>query len=192
MIHDVSRNPPSDSAIAGVAVARSVWSTAAMNIGRKTATKRFRNWARVTVAGGAPEAAATAASVPAIVANLDDAVLDAHREFRGGLVGRRGERFPGLDAEARAVTRADHLVALDEPAGSLPAVVRPHVLYRVVLAADVEHGHTRAVDVHHAVAAGRQLAHLRYGDPVRHDLLFLEFLASWRLIYTWDLGRVNL
>src|SRR3954451_15383332 len=48
-IHDVSRSPPSDSAIAGVAVASSVWSTAAMNIGRNTEPKRFMNSARETV-----------------------------------------------------------------------------------------------------------------------------------------------
>ncbi len=48
-IHEVSRNPPSEAAIAGVAVASSVWSTAAMNIGRNTATKRVRNSSRVTV-----------------------------------------------------------------------------------------------------------------------------------------------
>src|SRR5262245_22014881 len=53
MIHDVSRSPPRLAAIAGVAVARSVWSTAAMNMGRNTATKRLRNCARVTRAGTA-------------------------------------------------------------------------------------------------------------------------------------------
>jgi hypothetical protein len=35
-----------------VAVASSVWSTAAMNIGRKTAANRLRNSARETVAPG--------------------------------------------------------------------------------------------------------------------------------------------
>jgi hypothetical protein len=43
----MSRKPPSDSAIAGVAVASSVWSTAAMNIGRNTEAKRFRNSAAI-------------------------------------------------------------------------------------------------------------------------------------------------
>src|SRR5690349_19770390 len=38
--------------MAGVAVASRVWSTAAMNIGRKTATNRFRNSARLTVRSG--------------------------------------------------------------------------------------------------------------------------------------------
>src|SRR5262245_57643083 len=58
MIHDVSRRPPSEAAIAGVAVASSVWSTAAMHIGRNTAAKRLRNCARVTgdAAAGAPAA----------------------------------------------------------------------------------------------------------------------------------------
>src|SRR5262245_55096217 len=49
MIQEVSRRPPSEAAIAGVAVASTVWSTAAMNIGRNTAAKRFRNSARETV-----------------------------------------------------------------------------------------------------------------------------------------------
>src|SRR4051812_18656190 len=52
-IQDVSRSPPSVAAIAGVAVASKVWSTAAMNIGKNTARKRFRNSARETVAGSA-------------------------------------------------------------------------------------------------------------------------------------------
>src|SRR3954464_9850000 len=47
-IQELSRRPPSVPAIAGVAVASSVWSTAAMNIGRNTARKRFRNSARST------------------------------------------------------------------------------------------------------------------------------------------------
>src|SRR5688572_6234380 len=49
MIHELSRRLPRLRAIAGVAVASSVWSIAAMNIGRKTAMKRLRNSSRVTV-----------------------------------------------------------------------------------------------------------------------------------------------
>ena len=84
MIHEVSRKPPSEAAIAGVAVASSVWSTAAMNIGRNTAAKRLRNCARVTTAPGAPGWAVIRLSVPAIVADLDLAILDPHRECRVG------------------------------------------------------------------------------------------------------------
>ena len=47
-IHEVSVRPPSADAMVGVAVASSVWSTAARNIGKKTAMKRFKTSARDT------------------------------------------------------------------------------------------------------------------------------------------------
>src|SRR5262245_7209758 len=168
MIHEVSRNPPSESAMAGVAVARSVWSTAAMNIGRKTATKMLRNWARVTVAGGPPEADAIAGSVPAVVADLDHAVLDTHRELGDRLVSRWRRHLAGADVEARAVAHAFDLVAQHAAAGQLAAVVRAHILDCVVLTAEVEDRDVRAVGIDQPMAAGLDLACFRYVDPVRH------------------------
>src|SRR5512145_1680503 len=93
-------------------------------------------------------------SVPSVVADLDLAILHPHRKLRHWLVGRGRQRLPGPDGKARAVARADLLVALDGPAGELPAVVRAHVLDRVVLAAEIEHDDLRALHVHDAMAAG--------------------------------------
>src|SRR5512134_1409297 len=107
-------------------------------------------------------------SVPAVVADLDHPVLDAHREFRDWLVGRRGQRLPRPDAEACPVPRADDLLALDRASGELPPVVRADVLDRMVLAAKVEHHDGCAIHVYNAVAAGRKLARPRNGYPVRH------------------------
>ena len=52
--------------------------------------------------------------------------------------------------------------------GELPAVVRADVFDRVILAAQIEHHDGRIVHVDHAPLAGRQLSHLRYGDPIGH------------------------
>src|SRR5690349_3438654 len=109
-----------------------------------------------------------AISIPTIVARLDHAVLDAHGEFRGGLVSRWVRDRTGLDVEARAVAHAFDFLADDAAARQLAAVVRADVLDGVVLAAEVEHGDLRAVGVHDLVAAGLDLAYFCYVDPVRH------------------------
>ena len=54
----MSRRPPSSRLITGVAVASSVWSTAARNIGTITATNRRRKRARSKVGAGSAGAAA--------------------------------------------------------------------------------------------------------------------------------------
>ena len=60
-------------------------------------------------------------SVPPVIPDLHHFIFDPHRKLRGGLVGGRGQRLARADAEARAVARADDLVALDVAAGELPA-----------------------------------------------------------------------
>src|SRR5262245_30267753 len=104
--------------------------------------------------------------VPPVVAHLYHAVLDAHREFRHWLVGRRRRHFAGADVEARAVAHALDFVTHDAPAGQLSAVMSAHVLDRVVLATEVEYGDARAVGIDQAMAAGLDFARFRYGDPI--------------------------
>src|SRR5438105_10604039 len=84
-IQDVSRRPPSVAAIAGVAVASSVWSTAAMNIGRNTARKMLRNSARETVAGSASGFTDTALRFPCLALLCELQLLD-ERASAGRLV----------------------------------------------------------------------------------------------------------
>src|SRR5688572_3011453 len=81
--------------------------------------------------------------VPAVVANLDVAVLDTHRKLCCRLVRRCGKRLPGADAESRAVPWADDLVALHRAASQLAAVVGADIFDGVVLAAHIEHDHRR-------------------------------------------------
>ena len=62
----------------------------------------------------------------------------------------------GAQAEARAVTRADDLVALDRAAGQAAAVVRADVVDGEKFAVDVEDRDERAVDLDRGVVAGRE------------------------------------
>src|SRR5262249_9074540 len=106
--------------------------------------------------------------IPAVVPDLYLPRLDAHGKGRSGLVGRRSERGAGLDAKARAVTGTNDLGALDGTACQLPAVVRADVFDGVVVAPEIEYHDLRAVRIHLAPLPGRQLALLRYGDPIGH------------------------
>ena len=120
-------------------------------------------------------------SIPPVIPDLDDPILHSHREFRRRLVGRRGERFAGAYAEPRPVARADDLVALDVSAGQLPAVVRAHVLDRVILTFNVEYDDAGAVDVHDAKRAWRELIRPGHGNPVRHASISRDVRTAWAL-----------
>ena len=65
------------------------------------------------------------------------------------------------------MTRALDLVALDDAAGKLAAVVGADILDCVVRAVDVEDNDRSAVGIDDLEAAGRELAFARDVDPVR-------------------------
>jgi hypothetical protein len=96
--------------------------------------------------------------IPALVANLDLAVLDTDGKSGRRFEGRWSQGFTCLDAEARAVARADDLVAFDRSTGEDATVVSANVLDGVVLTLEVEDGDLSAIDVNDLVGAGRKLS----------------------------------
>ena len=68
-------------------------------------------------------------------------------KIRKRLVGRRGERLAGAQAEARAVARADDLGIFDGSIVKRGVVVGAAVFERVQRAINTRHAHSVAVDV---------------------------------------------
>src|SRR6185437_3870376 len=96
-------------------------------------------------------------SIPPCIAHLHDAGLDAHGKRRHVLVRRGREYFAGSDRKARAVPGTYDDVTVDLAAGQDAAVVRAHVLDRVVSAVEVEYRNFGPVDVDRAPGPGRKL-----------------------------------